>query len=223
MPKTQAEKMWVLGAFFVALVMALIGYMFFISPQNSSTASARSDVSAAQADNQRLQVKLDGLRSQAKNMASYQAELKNAQLALPNVSGLSDFLRSLQGIGNATLANVSGLTVGVPADVTSAASGATTKAAAVPPATTATSGAGHVYALPITANVSGSPAQLNAFLTQLQSVQPRAVVITQLQLGTPTNTVAKASSAMALQLWLDAFVAPTSSAETAQLAAAANK
>jgi hypothetical protein len=79
----------------------------------------------------------------------------------------------------------------------------------------------HVYALSIAATVSGSPAQLDQFLTQLQTVQPRAVLISQLTEGSGTATGKPGTTS--LQLTMQAFVAPVTAAEQAQISAASGK
>jgi type IV pilus assembly protein PilO len=226
MPKTHTERLWLLGGGIVAVLMVLIGYMMFISPQNSNTSSAQSQVSSAKAVNQRLQARIAELKVQSKNLAQYQTELRLEQLALPSSSGLPDFLRTLQSIGNATQAQLSALTVGPPADVTGIAGGAGTATSSTPSSSatsSAATGGLRVYSLPITAVVTGSYAQLDGFLTQLQSVQPRAVLISQLTEGTGTSGTPGATGGTSLQLTMQAFVAPIGAAEQAQLSAASGK
>ena len=240
MPRSQLEKLWLAGGGLVGFVLVLIGYFFFISPQRDQTSSTDAQAAAARSQNAQLQSKIDALQRQSADLPKYQAELAQAQLALPSTSGLPDFLRTLQAIGNATLANVTTLSVLAPADVTTLAGG--TSQAAPAAASNASAGSDsaptvshavgstiagvRVYALPITADVSGTPAELAAFLTQLQSVQPRAVLISQIDLKAASdNAAGKKSSRITatLSLTMQAFVAPTSSAEAAQLAAAAHK
>lgn len=229
MPKTQMERVWLFGALIVGLLLLLIGYTMFISPQNSKTSSAHSRVASAQEANMRLEARIAALRSESANLAKYQAEGQAAELALPTTSGLPDFLRTLQSIGNATLTTVSSLTVGVPADVTSVAAGAAGGSASTPSkaAAAAASGGVRIYALPITAQITGSSSALDSFLTQLQTVQPRAVLISQLtESSASTATGANAASAptgSALQLTMQAFVAPSSAAERARLSQASGK
>jgi type IV pilus assembly protein PilO len=243
MPKSQIERLWVLGAAVVALLLLLIGYMMFISPQNSKTNSARSELSTAKMTNARLEARIAALREQAKDLPKYEADLKAAQLALPSTSGLPDFLRSLQSIGNATLTNVASLAVGNPTDVTNVAGASSPSTSSSSSSSSSSSnssssstsrpsssnGGLHVFALPITAQVTGSVSALDAFLTQLQTVQPRAVLISQLTESQGTNGAASGTSgasgagATALELTMQAYVAPTGAVERAQLSAAAGK
>jgi Tfp pilus assembly protein PilO len=224
--RSQAERLWLIGGGLVGLLVALIAYFLFISPQRSKTADINSQVSQARDQNATLQARVDALAEQNKNLPSYERQLAAAQLALPSEAGVSDFLRSLQTLGNATLTNVTQLTVGQPVDVTSVVNAAPVQpgapANASPSATSAAAGSvgpavtgPPIYALPITAQVSGTPAALNKFLDQLQAVQPRAVLITQIgeTTGVTGGAGARAASSVGttLQLTMDAFVAPSGS------------
>jgi hypothetical protein len=224
-PRSQAERLWLIGGGLVGLLVALIAYFLFISPQRSKTADINSQVSQARDQNATLQARVDALAEQNKNLANYERQLANAKLALPSEAGVSDFLRSLQTLGSATLTNVTQLTVGQPVDVSSVVNAApvqpgapanaspSASASSAPVGSTTAPVTGQIYALPITAVVSGTPTALNKFLDQLQGVQPRAVLIT--QIGETTGAVAgpNAHGAVAgttLQLTMDAFVAPSS-------------
>lgn len=219
MPTSQVQRLTLLGAAFAAFLMVLIGYVFLIGPQRSQTGSVNAQRVGTQQANTALLVRISGLQQESKNLATYQAEVTQARLAIPSTSGLPDFLRTLQAIGNATLASVSSLTVGPPSDLSTPPGGFTTPAPGKPAAARAGL---RVYALPITASVTGTTDQLDQFLTQLQSVQPRAVLITQITEGSGAAT-GQARDATTLQLTMQAFVAPTSAAEQAQLSAAAGK
>jgi Tfp pilus assembly protein PilO len=235
MPKKQIERVWLLGVVVVGALLVLIGYTMFVSPQNSKTSGARSQVSNADAANQRLQLRINGLREQSKNLSKYQADLTAAQLALPATSGLPDFLRTLQSIGNATLTSVSSLTVGPPTDVTpiagtAAANRVSSSSTSTTSPTSASTGSASIYALPISASVTGSTNALDAFLVQLQTVQPRAVLISELSessgqtsSGTAGGQANSASGSTTLTLTMQAFVEPASAAEQARLATAAGK
>ncbi|MEO6886204.1 MAG: hypothetical protein ABI232_07965, partial [Jatrophihabitantaceae bacterium] len=174
MPKTQLEKLWLGAGCAAGFILLLIGYFFFIGPQRSSTDGVNAQIDTAKLQNSSLQARINTLSTQNKDLAKYQSAVKQAELALPTTSGLPDFLRTLQSIGNSTLVDISSKTFGTPTDVTSVSG------AAAPAAAPASAGGLHVYALPISIQVSGSVQSLNQFLTQLQAVQPRAVLISQI-------------------------------------------
>jgi type IV pilus assembly protein PilO len=220
-PRSQAERLWLIGGGLVAFLIILIGFFLVISPQRSQTSKVDSQVSAARQQNAALQQRIDTLRQQNANLARYQATLATAKLALPAATGMSDFLRSLQGLGSATGTHVTSLTVGQPVDASAALSVAppagAAKASASPAAPAPAAGtapaAASVYSMSITAQVSGSTVALNRFLQQLQEVQPRAVLITQI-VETDSAAAAKGAGVAAatvgptLQLSMQAFVAP---------------
>ena len=229
MQRTQLEKLWLIGAGLVTALMLVVGYFFFVAPQRSQTDRINGEVASAQTQNAALQARIASLQEQAKQLPRYRQQLEEAHLALPSTSGLPDFLRTLQAIGSQTLTKVTSVSVSAPADVTGLA------AAGPAPAATATAqpsgppagpnvGGAHVYALPISATVSGSATQLANFLTQLQAVQPRAVLISQLSLTAGQTGGGKhaVTAATTLSLTMQAFVAPSSAAENAQLSAASH-
>jgi Tfp pilus assembly protein PilO len=231
-PRSQVERLWLVAGGLVAFVMLLVGYFFFISPQRSNTSDVHQQTATVRQQNAALQARIDALREQNKNLDKFKAELASMQAALPSTSETSDFLRTLQSLGAATLTNVTQLNVGQPVDVTpvsaSQASGTATAAAttaAAAPTEQASSAAPvaatpGVYALPITATVTGSATALAKFLDQLQAVQPRAVLISSIGLSAGDNHVLSGDT-FTLQLTMQAFVAPTSPAEGAALSSSA--
>lgn len=226
MPRTQIEKLWLIAGAVVGGILVLIGYFILISPQKSETSSVNSQVASAQQRNAQTKAKIAALQKENANLQTYLADVAQAKLALPDTSGLPDFLRTLQSIGAASQTAITALTVGQPADLSTAngfpgvptAAGALPKqgAAAAPVPST-----GKVYGLSINLTVAGSTPHLNEFLKQLQSVQPRAVLISSLSQTTANSGNAKGDTT--LNLTMAAFVAPASAAEQSQLAAAASK
>ena len=212
MDKSRPERVWMAAGLAAGTAMLLIGWFLFISPQMGETASVDSQVGDAQIHNMMLQHSIAELGRQNKNLAQYRATLAQDQLALPSASGLPDFLRTLQTIGNSTLTNVVSLTVGTPANVTVVSTqkiDASAPGTSVTPTMVSVSGP-QLYALPITAQISGSVTQLDQFLSQLQSVQPRAVLISQIVEsagGADGGTTGLAATQITLTM--QAFVQPS--------------
>lgn len=237
--RSPKERLWMLIGLAAAFLLVVIGWFLVIGPQRSHTDSINASSAQVETENSALQAHIATLQAQEKNLSSYQAKLAAARKALPDSSGLPDFLRTLQSLGTKTHTDAVNVTVGAPTDVTAVANGVpsvvptdtttgttstTTPAPAPTPTTSATApSSGGVFGLTINAQVNGSADSLNAFLEQLQAVQPRAVLITSITessgadsgTGQPSST-----SGMNLQLTMQAFVAPSSSDESAQLAAA---
>jgi Tfp pilus assembly protein PilO len=239
------DRMWVVGGVLAGLLVLCLGWFFLISPQSARTNDVRGRAADAQTQNLTLLHKIAVLGRDNTNLPQFVAALQQAQLALPGSSGMSDFLRTLQGLGDHTQTQVSGLTVSPPVEVggsspASTAAGSATGAATGSPAPGGAAGSSaaptaspkpstppnpggvsaHIYALPLTAQVSGTTAHLSDFLDQLQRVQPRAVLITQLQMAPSVVTSgANASGPVTLQLTMQVFVAPTSATKDGQLPA----
>ena len=213
MPKSTGERLWWIAGGLGGFLLVLVGWFFLISPQRSHTSDVERQVGAARQQNAALQARIDSLREQNAHLAQYQAALHKAQLALPSESGLSDFLRTLQELGNSTGTDVEALTVGNPTaitPVTPTVPGRTTSSSSPAPAPAPAPAAGGavtapagLYGLPISAQVSGPPVALGHFLDQLQSVQPRAVLITKLLEGTDATSKTGGTS---LQITMQAFV-----------------
>jgi hypothetical protein len=134
-----------------------------------------------------LQRKLADLKARSEKLPEYRAALARARQALPTEAGVSDFLRSLQTLGSSTEVAVQGLIVGVPAKLTGTS-----------PA---------VYAMPLTVSAAGPVKNLVRFVDQLQTVQPRAVLIGSVNFA-PVGADANFAGALTLTLAMEAFLSP---------------
>src|SRR3954465_8136914 len=86
--RSQTERLWLIGGGTVALLLTVIAYFFFISPQRAETSAGRAQGADAQGHTARLQHKRNQLRDENRNLARYQAELAAAPLPLPASSGV---------------------------------------------------------------------------------------------------------------------------------------
>ena len=195
----QTQKLWTAGGVVAVALIALLGWLMFISPANSQTSAANAQKNTVQLQNDALQARLNALAVQNKHLATFEAALTQAHAALPSSDGLANFLRELQTLGNSTLVKVTNVSVSNPLPATGNA--------AATPTTGATTPTG-IYEIPITVQASGSEQYLNQFLNQLQEVQPRAVLITQASLGAGTQSTNVATGQNTLQLTMNAFVDP---------------
>ncbi len=222
----QSPKAWLIGGGVIGALLTLVAYMMFISPQRDATDQARSDVTAAQDQNNVLEQRLTFLAAQNKSIAKFTADLDNAREALPADSGMPAFLHSLQSICDATSTTMTSFTVGsaigvTPAGATSAAPSPSPSSSASSTASATTSTAAPtpgVFSVPVNVVITGSLAGLNRFLYQLQSDQPRAVLITQLAEGnslTGSTSAVTTTTGSSLTLSMQVFVAPGAAATPA--------
>ena len=184
----RVDRLWMVGGVLGAAVLLAISWFFLISPQHAERDSLNASEASAEQRLGQLQQRLGDLRKQNDKLAEYKAELAQSRQALPATPALSDLLRELQIAGDNTGVAVSGLNVG---DVT--------------PLTAA---GGQVFTLALSLTASGTIDKLNAFLDQLQQVQPRALLINTASLS---RTAANSTTA-SLTLTLEAFVAPSTTA-----------
>jgi Tfp pilus assembly protein PilO len=137
--------------------------------------------------------RINDLKQQQAVITTLQGALKKKQTALPSDSGQPAFLNQLQRSGTDTDVSVTGISVG----------GATQQA-----------NLNAVWALPITLTADGTMANLERFLTTLQTGQARAVLIESANVTPKSDAAGKASSSgttadtMSISLLLKAFVAP---------------
>jgi type IV pilus assembly protein PilO len=174
------------GGAIAAAVLTILAWFFLVSPQHQATGALREETLVADAQVPTLHTRLNELRKQNENLHEYQAQLDRDRLALPTGPAMTDYLRQLQAAGESAGVTVTGLLVGDPKVVGEASPG--------------------IYALPITVTATGNALTLGKFLTEIQQVQPRAVLIASANLTAKdgSGSIAPRST---LTVTLHAFVA----------------
>jgi Tfp pilus assembly protein PilO len=186
---TRTDQLWVVGGVLCAVVLLAVSYFFLISPQHAQRESLNASAASAEDRLAALRGRLNDLRNENSKLAGYKADLVRERQALPTTSGLSDLLRELQSAGDLADVTVSGLNVGAIVAVSIST--------------------GTVYSLPLSLSAGGTVPKLNAFLDQLQKVQPRALLISTATLSINEDGTAR------IALTLQAFVAPDGSTPAA--------
>ncbi|AGZ39481.1 type 4a pilus biogenesis protein PilO [Actinoplanes friuliensis] len=191
-----ADRLWMFAGALVILLLAAVSWFVLISPQYAEAEEIRSQTGTSQDQIVGLNKTIAQLKKDQAKLKALRATLATNQEALPEDSGVPDFLRQLQSSGDKINVNVSGVTVSTPVQV---------------------EGTARVWALPITLTADGTPANLGLFLDELQSGQARAVLIDSANLA-PNTTESDADSggnepeSMSLNLTVKAFVAPPAGA-----------
>ena len=186
-----ADRLWVIAGVAVVALLCAITWLLLVSPQRSEADDLRVETDTAIGH-------AGQLRARTAKLAAAQAKIgeltriRDARaLALPSDSGVPAFLRQLQASGNAVGVDVSGLTVGMPAEEK-----------ALP----------GVWALSIQLTAEGTATELGSFLDQLQdSSQQRAVLIETASLS-DAGAGKGGARPMSLSLSVKAFVAPPAGA-----------
>jgi hypothetical protein len=175
----RVDRLWMLGGL-VAIVLLVVGaYLLAIKPINADRGDKQGQVDDQELALVTLKHQLAELKTKARNLPTYTAQLNAKTAAMPASYDIPNYLRALQTSGTAVSVLVSGVGVGVPAKV---------------------GGTADVITVPITLTATGSPANLGRFLNRLQNVQTRAVLVRAVNLNASEN-----STDMAATLTLAAF------------------
>lgn len=180
-----ADRLWMFAGAAVIVVLTVIGYFFVIGPKYAEADDVRAQAETTETQMVVLRKRIAELEKQKTNLAKYRAALKTNQEALPSDPGLPDFLRQLQSSGDDVGVDVSGVTVNGAEQV---------------------DGSSTVWALPITLTATGDADELGEFLDELQSTQPRAVLVES------ANLTSSGDAGTSISLSLKAFVAPPAGA-----------
>lgn len=185
MRRTHADRIWMIGGAAVALLLLAVGWFVAIKPKNAETASLKRQIAASEGNLRSLRSQLAELQAEQAKLPASRALLLTRQAALPADSGVPDFLRQLQDSGDEVGVDVSAVSVSTPER---------SKAISA------------VFELPITVTADGTAVNLGRFLDQLQTEQPRAVLIESANLSTAGG---ETPDSMSVSISLTAFVAPT--------------
>ena len=180
-----ADRLWMFAGAAVIVVLTVIGYFFVIGPKYAEADDVRAQAETTETQMVVLRKRIAELEKQKTNLAKYRAALKSNQQALPSDPGLPDFLRQLQSSGDDVGVDVSGVTVSAAEQV---------------------DGSSTIWALPITLTATGDADDLGDFLDELQSTQPRAVLVES------ANLTSSGDAGTSISLSLKAFVAPPAGA-----------
>jgi Tfp pilus assembly protein PilO len=186
-------RLWVIGGAVLVVLLAVAGYFLLIGPKYTEANDVADRTAETQDQIVVLRRRNAELVKQEKQLPAYEAKLLKNQKALPSSPGMSDFLNQLQAAGDNVGIDVNGLSVAAPVH-----------------SATVT----EVWELPVTLTAVGDPDKLSAFLTQLQNVQPRAVLIRTVDVKTGNSTDDAATGKTTMNVALSTFVEPPAGSGT---------
>jgi Tfp pilus assembly protein PilO len=151
------DRLWLIGGALAAAVLVVVSWLLLVTPQNNETASLQAQADEINRRATVMQSRFNQLRKENENLGEYQTKLATQRQALPTSSGMSDFLRGIQSAGERAGVSVNSVSAGTTSAIT--VNGAP------------------IGVLPVSLTVVGPIANQRAFLIQLQTVQPRAVLV----------------------------------------------
>jgi Tfp pilus assembly protein PilO len=194
-----SARIWTLGGVAVCALAMLIAWVAVVSPKQAKAGAKWTEADAASAQADALRARTASLEKQFAEIDTRRAELATKREALPGQNALEDLLRTLNEAAAATGVRVEDVIPTEPIDLTeelhpAPPSVSTTdessseSSSSEAPASTGASAAGPaasafpVYALPVTVRVSGTLADVEAFLRVAQTQQPRAMLFTSMSI-----------------------------------------
>ena len=213
-------RQWSLLAGLAVVAVLAAGWFLLISPKRGEASDLRDQTATQEQQNQQLQLRLEQLKAQAKDLPAQQAKLADFHLRIPDNPALPTLVRDLTKATKAAGTDLVSLAPGQPAALTPAAatqpvapsSGTTTGQAAG----AAASASSPLFAVPVQLHVTGTYPQVELFINQLEGLK-RSFLVTGFQIGpdqkaaSGSTTSGDTSSDRTLDLQLDGrvFVAPT--------------
>lgn len=158
----RGDRIWLVGGLLTIVALVAASWFLVISPKFAQADGVRADTETAELQLVQLRRDLANLARQEEQRAGFEASLRSRRIALPTSYNIPSFLRQLQDSGAAVRVKISGFSVASP-----------TKSAKV----------ANVVELPINLTAEGSAADLSRFVSRLQNVQTRAVLVTSVSLS----------------------------------------
>jgi len=158
----RGDRIWLVGGLLTIVALVAASWFLVISPKFAQTDGVRADTETAELQLVQLRRDLATLAQQEQQRAGFEADLRSRKIALPTSYNIPGFLRQVQDSGAAVNVRISGFSVANPARSAKVAS---------------------VVELPINLTAEGSAADLSRFVSRLQNVQTRAVLVTSLSLS----------------------------------------
>ncbi|SDT69610.1 type 4a pilus biogenesis protein PilO [Actinoplanes derwentensis] len=165
MTTRRIDQIWLFGGLTLAILLVIGSYFLVIGPKYTARDTVQNDTADTVLQLAKEQKKLTELREQLKSIETYKATLVTAQKALPygkTTNQIPEFLKQLQALGIKNNVDVSGYGASAPQELKNT------------PA---------VSELPITLNIEGSIDKITTFVKELQTEQPRSVLIQSAKYG----------------------------------------
>lgn len=93
-----ASRKWTVGTALVALLVLVAGWFLLIAPKRGEVADLQAQADQQMSTNSSLQIQLEQLKQQNKDLPEKQAELAELQTRIPETPDLTGYIRELQDI-----------------------------------------------------------------------------------------------------------------------------
>jgi Tfp pilus assembly protein PilO len=166
-----STRVWVLGALVLSAALLVLGWVLGVSPRLAEIATVGEQTRSVQQQNKALEVTIERLRTDYRNLDAVAAQLAALRASLPASADYPGFLAELNAIAGRNSATLTAFTPGAP--VVLGPQGAATPDAAPPPAEGTGSPAaladGTLVAIPVELSATGAFTDLLHLVGDLQS------------------------------------------------------
>jgi TolA-binding protein len=201
MTRTPSSKPWIAGGALLAVVLALVAWFMFISPQLDDQAATEQQTSDTELQNTVLQGRIAKLRADSEHLGDLQKQIEVEREGLPADHRMDDFTDQLTGQAAEAGVTLTSITPATPTLVSNVAPAAPTTAAAptdgsspttsaesaapetggapaAPAPTSAAGPAGQIYSIAVTVVGSGTMTANRALLSKIEKQGPRRALVT---------------------------------------------
>lgn len=208
MKSSQTTGLWAAGAGVLAVLLVVATYFLVIAPKRSEAADLKAQRVTVEQTNAEIQQRTAQLRSQFATLGEKREQLAAIESELPSAADVPALIHQVSGYAATSGVSLDQITPGAPQAYTDSTSG--TGKAATP--------ASGIVAIPLTITVSGSFAQVELYVKNLQVDMTRHFSITGLTVA--SDQTSKTAGAVSATLAGQIFVLQgSSSAATAGSAA----
>lgn len=212
-------RLWTVAGIATCIMLAFVTWFFLVSPQREKASASWSEVTAAQLQTGVLSGQVNALRTRFEGIDAARAGLDLKRQSLPATNQLDTLVLALNRAGAATGVTVDAVVPAEPIDITPVPpkedkdedEEAPDEEAPADESDTTTVepevSAWPLFVLPMTIQVSGSPAAVQNFMRVMQSEQPRAILITSFEMALSLDTLAGAGQ-VTLIAQANVFVSP---------------
>ena len=165
---------WSAGTVLLCVAIVIASWFLLIAPQRVIQADLRGQDTQTRQSNQSLRIRLEELRVQFAKLPEQRAKLAEIRRQLPATEDLPTLVRAIDSLASSSGVGLISVSPGSPTAV---------DAGSQPAGGSSSGSAPGLFSIPVSIVVSGDYFQSVAFLRQLQTGMPRAMLVTGLQIS----------------------------------------
>jgi Tfp pilus assembly protein PilO len=209
-------RKWSAGAVVLVIAIFAAGWFLLVAPKHHTTADLKARAAAQDADNARLQQKLQVLQAQQQDLPQQQAKLASLSTQIPSNPALPSMIRDLTAAAAKVGVSIDSMAPSAPVAVVAAP--VTSVAAPAAPTAGATAASSTLYQVPLTLQLTGSYFEIEQYLNKLEGLKRSFLISGFVLTGAETATSSDLSVTLNGRVFLSQVTAPTTTTPVAPAA-----